>query len=286
MEYDSLRTENLSMADFKRLGSFIHERIGIRMPDHKRGMVESRLRKRLGAVSVTNYKGYCDYLFSAEGMERELPNFIDAVTTNKTDFFREPNHFTYLRERVLPGLAAGGRRQGELRFWSAACSKGDEPYTLAMVVSDYLEKNRSHLSFSILATDISTRVLEAARRAIYEEEDIAPVAMELRKRYLLRSRDRSLAQVRIVPELRRRVRFHRMNLMDKRYPIREMMDVIFCRNVIIYFDRETQDALVSRLCRYLAPGGHLFMGHSEVLNIGSLPLVSVAPTTYRKVERR
>ncbi len=274
---------NLSMADFKRLSRFIHSRIGIRMPDRKRGMVESRLRKRLNLLCLESYGRYCDYLFSPEGMESELSHFINVITTNKTDFFREAGHFRFLTETALPELCERAAPGRHLKLWSAACSKGDEPYTLAMVVGEFAETHRRHgISFSILATDISTRVLDVARKAIYEEEEIAPVAMPLRKKYLLRSRDRKKGQVRIVPELRRKVRFHHMNLMDLEYPIREAMDVIFCRNVVIYFDRATQDALMGRLCRHLAPGGYLFMGHSEVLNVKSLPLVSVAPTTYRK----
>ncbi|MBE0617407.1 MAG: methyltransferase domain-containing protein, partial [Proteobacteria bacterium] len=201
--------------------------------------------------------------------------------TNKTDFFREPQHFEYLVRAALPELVrtgAGLRRP--VAVWSAGCSTGEEPYTLAMVLAEVAE-SLPGVRYLILATDISTAVLHKAQQAVYEEERILPVAAPLRKKYLLRSRDRTRSLVRVAPELRQHVRFRMLNFMDGSFGLRESMDVIFCRNVMIYFDRETQEALLNRFCRHLAPGGYVFLGHSETINGLQVPLTQVAPTIYR-----
>jgi len=205
------------------------------------------------------------------------------VTTNKTDFFREPQHFDYLLNTAIPHLmhTSGAGLRRSLMLWSAACSSGEEPYTLAMVLEEFASRV-SGFSYLILATDISTRMVEAARRAIYPEERIAPVPMELRRKYLLRSRDPERQEVRIVPRLRERVKFRRLNFLDDDFGFREKMDIIFCRNVLIYFDKPTQHKVVDHLCRHLAPGGYLFTGHSETLSGMDLPLDQVANTVSRR----
>ena len=273
---------HLSTRDFRALARFIHGRFGIKVPDVKKGMIESRLTKRLNHLGMGSYGQYCEYLFSPEGMEQELSYFIDEVTTNKTDFFREANHFTCLVEEVLPGYMASLKAGHKLKVWSCACSRGDEPYTLAMVLSEYARCNPG-FDFSILATDISTRVLEVAKKGVYNASEIVPVPLALRKKYLLKSKDPRRHLVRIVPALRKKVVFRQLNLMDPEYRLDKAMDIIFCRNVTIYFDKETTEQLLLKLCRRLAPGGHLFMGHSEFLDCKVLPLVPVAPTVYKKV---
>lgn len=275
------RASSLGERDFARLSRFIYEEVGIKMPDSKKTMLEARLQKRLRSLGIGSFSAYCDYLFSPRGAELEMVQMIDLVTTNKTDFFREPDHFHYLTGTVLPEWQA---RHGNRIFsiWSAGCSTGEEPYTMAMVLSEYAAANPG-FTFQILATDISTRVLEKARTAIYAADRVAPVPMPLKKRYLLRSKDRSNDLVRIVPELRSRVRFRRLNFMEGDFGMREQMDVIFCRNVIIYFDRPTQEGLLNRLYRHMAPRAHIFMGHSETLNGLDVPLTMVHPTVYRKL---
>jgi chemotaxis protein methyltransferase CheR len=272
-------------ATFSRLASFIHTELGIKMTDAKRPMLQGRLQKRLRHLGLGSYEEYVKYVFSPEGMEVELYHLINAVTTNKTDFFREPRHYEVLVRQVLPHLVeqhfAGLKRK--LKVWSAACSTGEEPYTLAMVLSEF-EQRCPGFQFSVLATDISTRVLETAMAGIYDEEKIEPVPALLRKKYLLRGKDGRQGLVRIVPTLRSLVRFQRLNLMEEQYGIQEAMDVIFCRNVIIYFDRPTQEKVLNTMVRYLRPGGYLFMGHSETLNGFKIPLEPVALTVYRKVE--
>ncbi len=275
----------LSENNFKRMAAFIHTRLGIRMPPEKRIMLEGRLRKRLRTLYMDSYTQYCDYLFSPKGMDTELDYFINEVTTNKTDFFREPKHFTFLVQEAIPelinSLGAGIKR--ELRVWSSACSKGDEPYTLGMVLSEFAYRYPGFkFDYSILATDISTKMLNTAQKAVYDHEDIAPVSEELRAKYLLKSKDNKKALVRIAPELRCKVKFRRLNLMDKDFGLRELMDIIFCRNVFIYFDKKTQDDLIYRFCKHLNTGGYIFMGHSEVLHCKNVPLVSAAPAIYRK----
>ncbi|GAB6096336.1 protein-glutamate O-methyltransferase [Desulfatiferula olefinivorans] len=282
---DNFATKILSKSDFQDLGQFIYTRLGIKMPDIKRGMIESRLRKRLSALNIDSYSGYCAYLFSPEGMEKELPYFIDEITTNKTDFFREPHHFDFMLDTALPDLVQnrGAGINRKLTAWSSACSRGDEPYTLAMVLSEYA---RAHPGFdySILATDISTRVLETAVSGIYDAALIEPVPMEYRRRYLLKSRDKTKRLVRIRPELRQKVVFRRLNLMDDDFRIRQNIDILFCRNVIIYFDKPTTDRLMVKLCNKLSAGGYLFMGHSELLDCGKLPVKAVAPTIYKRID--
>jgi chemotaxis protein methyltransferase CheR len=251
------------------------------MPASKKTLLEARLQKRLRELCLDSHEEYCEYLFSPQGMEEELVNLVDVVTTNTTDFFREPRHFELLSSTVLPELFARGGSGSHVNIWSAGCSSGEEPYTLAMVLSEFSRLNPA-FSFSILATDISTQVLRMAVKAIYPENKIGPIPEEYRKRYLLRSKDRARRQVRIGPEARNRVRFRRLNFMEE-FSFEGQLDIIFCRNVGIYFDRQTQEMLFSRFCRKLVKGGYLFIGHSESLTGMNLPLEAIAPTVYRRV---
>lgn len=270
----------LSEKDFFRLSRFIQSECGIKMPVPKKVMLEARLRKRLRALGLESYEEYCDFLFSPAGMEEERLSMINVVTTNKTDFFREPRHFEYLLQSALPELMRL-RGAGTKSIWSAGCSTGEEPYTLAMVLSEFAARTPG-FNFSLLATDISTLVLERAVRGIYKEERVGPVPLEFKRKYFMRSKDRGKGLVRVAPGLRALVKFRRLNFLDHDFGMRELQDIIFCRNVIIYFDRPTQERVLGRLCRHLVPGGYLFMGHSETLSSLDLPLVSVGPMVYRK----
>lgn len=269
--------------EFRRLSDLIMSECGIKMPHSKKIMLEARLRKRLRSLGIGSFSEYCDYLFSPEGMALELLHMLDVVTTNKTDFFREPRHFEFLLEVAVPEMIRHHRAGTEraLRVWSAGCSTGEEPYTIAMVLSEFREKNPA-FDFSIEATDISTRVLETAVRGIYKAEKIEPVPSALKRKYLMASRDKAKRLVRIVPELRTCVRFRRLNFLEDDFGAGQLRDIIFCRNVIIYFERTTQEMLLKRLCDHLVPGGYLFMGHSETLSGLNTPLVSVGPMVYRK----
>jgi chemotaxis protein methyltransferase CheR len=227
---------------------------------------------------------YCDYLFSSAGQNMERVELFDAVTTNKTDFFREANHFDYLATTALPQWIQGPHAGRSFRIWSAGCSSGEEPYTMAMALSEFAEQHRSaRFDFEIIATDISTRVLDHAKTGIYHTDRIAPVPAGMRRKYLRRSKDRSSNLVRISPNLRRKVRFGRLNFMADTFRLPYTMDVIFCRNVIIYFDSDTRERLVQKFCRHLHRGGYLFLGHSESLHGFDLPLRQVASTVYVRI---
>jgi chemotaxis protein methyltransferase CheR len=271
--------DHLNKRNFDRLARFIYDYSGIKMPITKLTMLEGRLRRRLRATGIDSFDAYCSYLFEHDGIEQEAVYLIDVVTTNKTDFFREPRHFDYLRDHALPAIASAGTRN--IRVWSAACSTGAEPYTLAMELNEFVGP-RGDMNYSILATDLSTEVLEAARRGVFPDEMLEPVPVSLRRKYVLTSRDARARQSRITPALRSSVGFARLNLMDEKYPVGEPMDIIFCRNVLIYFDKPTQAKVVGRLCDRLRPGGYLFLGHSESITGFTLPLRTVANTVFMR----
>lgn len=281
MQQTGLDYETLSNRDFERLRTVIHTETGIHLGPEKKLMLEARVKRRLKALDIDSYGEYCSFLFQRGNTEREMVFLIDAVTTNKTDFYREPGHFEFLMERALPDLTARGEPGRPISIWSAGCSTGEEPYTLAIHLSEYA-RTHTGFRFRILATDISTGVLEKAQRAIYTEEVVAPVPVELRQRYLLRSKNRQERQVRVRPELRAAIEFRRLNFMDDDYGVAESMDAIFCRNVLIYFKRETQEEILRKLTRHLMPGGYLFVGHAEALHDMRLPVTPVAPSLYRK----
>jgi chemotaxis protein methyltransferase CheR len=277
----TITTEGLTETDFDRLRRVIYTECGINLGSDKRTMLEIRLRRRLRGLSFSSCSEYCDYLFSHDADRGELVHLIDAVTTNKTDFFREPGHFDYLTRSALPELA---RRKGlfrKLGVWSAGCSTGEEPYTLAMVLSEYA-RTCADFRFGILATDICTEVLAKASLGVFKSALAQPVPPEFRKKYFMRSRDPKSDLLRVVPELRALIEFRRLNFMDPDFGLAEPLDIIFCRNVIIYFDRSTQVRLLEKLTRQLATGGYFFAGHSESLQGMDLPLTPVAPSVYRK----
>ncbi len=277
-------TMTLDRRRFDRLSALITRELGIRMPPTKITMLQSRLQRRLRELQMDSLDAYEAYLFDEGGVSGELVHFFDIVTTNKTDFFREPQHFDYLTVKALPTMARGSRlgQHWNFKLWCAGCSSGQEVYTLGMVLSEYAAVHPG-FTFSMLATDISTRILQDAKRAIYTEEIIAPVPMELRRKYLLRSSDKGRQLVRVVPELRSKVKFGRLNFMDAKYGIREEFDVIFFRNVMIYFDKPTQEAVINRMCTHLRPGGHLFISHSESLTGLNVPLELVGNSVFRKI---
>ena len=271
--------DQMSRRNFAMLASYIYDYSGIKMPESKKTMLEGRLRRRLRATGTRTLDEYCDRVFAGDGLANEGLHLINAVTTNKTDFFREPAHFDYLTAKILPQFKARGIRT--VRAWSAACSTGPEPYTIAMVLDDYADTHGGP-GYGILATDLDTEVLAAARAGIYPAELVDPVPATLQRKYVMTSRDPSRRDIRITPALRSSVGFARLNLMDDRYPVGEAMHLIFCRNVLIYFDKPTQRKVVSQLVECLEPGGYLFLGHSESITGLDLPLVQVANTVFQR----
>ncbi len=272
----------LSPRSFARLAQFVTSELGIKMPDSKLSMVNSRLLRRVRDLGLNSVEEYAKYFFDpSHGHERE--QFINAITTNKTEFFREPAHFDYLTGVALPELArnAAAGFAWRVKVWSAGCSSGEEPYTLAMVLAEYAA-GRPGFDFAILGTDVSTRVLYHARAGIYQEAQIAPIPAGLLRKYVWQSRKRGEALVRIAPDLRRKITFERLNFMDEDYGFRDLFHVVFFRNVMIYFDRPTQEAVVNKICRNLAPGGYLFVGHSESLAGLDIPVKLVKTSIFRK----
>ncbi|WP_287042796.1 CheR family methyltransferase [Desulfonatronospira sp. MSAO_Bac3] len=270
----------MTQGEFKKLGEFIQAEFGIKMPPAKKTMLESRLAKRLRSLQMTSFDQYREYLFSLKGLELEMPHLVDAVTTNKTDFFREEHHFDILYNELLPHWIEKNDRGRTFMTWCAGCSSGKEPYSLAMTLEEFAGEN-SDFDYNILATDISGQVLQEARRGVYPEKDAEQIPPQLRKKYLMRSRDRRRSLIRMAPELRSRVSFRELNLMQD-FSFREKMDLIMCRNVIIYFERPVQESLFRKLCRFMHPGAYLFIGHSETLSGMDLPLQQVRPTVYKK----
>ena len=273
--------ESISAKDYARLCDLIYAEAGIHLNFEKKTMLEARVKRRLKILNIDTYSHYCDYLFGHKGLKDEISHLIDVVTTNKTDFYREPKHFDYLTAKALPDLQSRERSGRPLLIWSAGCSTGEEPYTLAMVLSEYAYTHPG-FRFRILATDISTLVLAKADRGVFTTEVFAPIPSALKLKYFMRSKDRSSNQVRVTPELRRTIEFRRLNFMDTDYGVTEKVDAIFCRNVMIYFDRPTQQRILNRLASHLCPEGYMFVGHAETLHDMNLPLKPVAPALYRR----
>lgn len=265
----------------RELGDMVTAELGIRMPAGKMSMLRSRLQRRMRMLEMDSLDEYCDYLLHSPQARAERAEFYNCVTTNKTEFYREARHFEFMESCALPTLDPGRGKAWTAQVWCAGCSSGEEAYTLAMVLSEYAAQ-RPGFDFSIMATDVSTAVLEEAQRAIYPAIRVAPVDERLRKKYLLRSRRTEDGLVRVAPELRAKATFHHLNFMDPDYGITTQFSLIFFRNVAIYFDRPTQQAVVTKLCDQLQPGGYLFIGHSESLHGMDLPLAAVGPSVYRK----
>jgi len=280
---NALFSQKIKLADFNLIRKEVYDYCGIKITPVKKQMVEGRLRRRVKALGMSSYDQYCSFVFRNGAQQNEFIHLVDAITTNKTEFFREPTHFSYLANSLLPALIQQGRQPlpRPLRIWSSACSTGQEPYSLAMELVEF-SRLRERFKFQVYATDICTKVLEAASRAVYSSEITASIPAEMKKRYLLKSRDPGSRLVRIAPEIRRLVNFRRLNLKDRDYGVKGKLDVIFCRNVIIYFDEMTQESILRKLISYLRKGGYLFMGHSESIHGMDLPVRQVIPTVYEK----
>jgi chemotaxis protein methyltransferase CheR len=267
----------LTDADFDRLRVLIQRELGVQVPPIKRAMIEGRLGRRMRETGATSVAEYCAALLDRREGDPELVHFLDAVTVNVTSFFREPQQLDRLAQKLV-AISAGARaEQREVRVWSAACSRGHEPWTLAMMLSELAPAPR----FTIFGTDISTRVLADAISAVYPEPDLDAVPAPLRARYFLRSR-RGEAVVRVAPELRQRVHFGRLNLMGPSFAMESGFDVALLRNVLIYFDSATQRAVASRVLGHVRPGGLLCVGLSESLHGHGLPATALGLGIYQK----
>ncbi len=262
--------------DFEQISQIVYRYSGIRLTSGKEELVRSRLIKRLRALGVSSFHGYLKYI-KDDRSSQELHTMIDALTTNKTSFFRENQHFEYLRNRILPELK---RHASRLRIWSAGCSSGEEPYSIAMLLQEEWSQTNPW-DIRILATDISARVLARARAGEYDKESLKDVPPAYLSKYFCSARTNSNRAYAIRDSIKRMVRFAQLNLMNE-WPMKGPFEVIFCRNVMIYFDSATQGRLVRRFYDLLVPGGHLLVGHSESLVSNSCGFKYVQPATYVK----
>jgi chemotaxis protein methyltransferase CheR len=269
--------------EFQQFRALVLQQTGIALGDSKRQLVCSRLGKRLRYYGYSTFSQYYEHLAQQDPEGQELLRMINAITTNKTDFFREAHHFDFLRSGLLPAMlteaGVGGARR--LRIWSAGCSSGEEPYSIAVTVLEGLPRPWAW-DVRILASDIDTEMLAKGREGVYTEDRLSTVPTDMRERYFLRGRGTREGLVCVRPEVRDLVTFRRINLREESWPIRTQFDCIFCRNVIIYFDRTLQEGLVSRFLELLKPGGYLFLGHSESLLGMRLGLKYMGNTVYQK----
>jgi len=270
----------LADADYEFLRQLIYQRTRIHLGPDKRVLVTTRLAKRLRDHGLEDYRAYCDLLRSPRG-EEELQFLIDRISTNHTHFFRELKHFDFLGDTVIPQWRAGPRRAEPFRIWSAASSTGEEAYSIAIYLAEHFAPAESG-RWQIEGTDISTRVLEIAQRGIYETEKLNGVAPDVLRRHFQRGVNEWAGHLRVKDELRKRVNFQHLNLLAGSYPFERQFDLIFCRNVMIYFDRPTQETLVRSLDEKLVAGGHLLVGHSESLSGVKHGLKLILPAIYVK----
>ncbi len=276
----NIRYQQLNDGLFQKFSDLVYEKTGIFLKPEKKELLNARLGKRLRATGISSFKQYYEYVINDRSGD-ELVHLIDNVSTNFTSFFRENSHFEILSSTVLPAFVKEGRgKNKEILLWSSASSSGEEPYTMAMVVEDFVSRHPG-MRYRIMATDISTRVLAQAKRGVYADERVTKVPTPFLKKYFQKGVGNSDGYVKVKDELRRMVHFDRFNLMGD-FPWRAAIDVIFCRNVMIYFNRETQQDLVSKFHEALTPGGYLFIGHSESISGLKHNFTQVDATAYMK----
>jgi len=268
---NNLYYQQLNQEDFDFIRSIVYKESGIKLSDMKKALVQSRLLRRMREVGINSYDQYCAFL--RENYDEEIENLINCITTNKTEFFREREHFTILQRIVEQELS-----HKNITVWSAGCSTGEEAYSIAIVL---LESN-FHKQFTIIATDIDTKVLETAKQGIYPLEAVQTLDINLLKKYFLKGKDEYAGYAKVKNFLKEKILFQHLNLLDERYILRGHFDIIFCRNVMIYFDREVQAKVLKKFYDYLPKGGYLFLGYAEAVVSSNLPFHYVAHSVYQK----
>ncbi|SFM50337.1 CheR family methyltransferase [Thermodesulforhabdus norvegica] len=272
---------------FRKFSALVYETAGIHLHEGKKALLQARLSKRLRATGIKTFKEYYDFITKPENVA-EFIHFLDAISTNLTYFFREEQHFRFLESRALPEIVEVKKKEGSrrVRMWSAGCSTGEEPYSIAMCVLEFFEKKTPEIrwDFKLLATDISTRVLQTAIRGLYSKEKVERVPAPLRTKYFKKVQGSNAGEYvyEVAPILKEVTVFRRLNLKDP-YPFHGPFEVIFCRNVMIYFDKPTQQELIQRMTSYLSPGGYFMVGHSESLAGLSHGLKYIQPAVYKKL---
>ncbi len=275
-------TGGLSQQDYERIRKLVYDKTGINLGDHKQQLVRARLGRRLRRGHFNSYRDYYEHI-RKDNSGCELNALIDAISTNTTHLFRERQHFDFLAQTLQKRCAENAHRPGtgNLRIWSAGCSSGEEPYSIAMIVDDVL-RERHGCDWRLLATDISTRVLERAHAGIFDTHCLETVPAPFRQRYFTKCHGHDSTHVQIAPALRQKITFARFNLMTEQFPFRNGFDFIFCRNVMIYFDRSTQQTLVAKFAEHLRPAGYLLIGHAESLNNITHTLRYIRPAVYQR----
>ena len=273
----------LSDSEFAELVKIIYDKTRIQMSNHKRALVTSRLSKRLRTLHMDSFREYIDFVKNAK--DEELTNFVNAVTTNKTDFFRENKHFEYMKSTFLPNWEKNFKdgKVKNLRIWSAACSTGEEPYTIQMTLHEYFGANYDRYDIKVLASDIDTNVLAHGRAGIYREESVEPIQDNILRKYFLKGTGDKEGLYKVKDVLKKNLFFRQLNFKDEDFDIHTQFDLIFCRNVIIYFDKEFQKELFNKFHRYLKEDSLVFIGHSETLFGVSDKFKYVASNIYKKI---
>jgi len=264
--------------DFMKIAALVHGEAGIVLPDSKANLVYSRLAKRLRAIGLRSFRDYCALVETDEGAgERQA--LIAAMTTNVTKFFREPHHFEHLKDHVLPRLVAAARRGERVRLWSAACSSGEEPYSIALTLLQAMPDASKH-DVLVLASDIDPDMIARGEAGTYPAARLADIPPNMRGKAIETNRAGTELRFGFTDEVRKLVRFRQLNLL-REWPMRGAFDIIFCRNVMIYFDQQTQDAIWTRFARQMKPESYLYIGHSERIATDALPFELAGQTTYR-----
>jgi chemotaxis protein methyltransferase CheR len=271
---------SITEKEFHLFQDIIYRQTGIQMTEKKRNLVVARLSKRLRALNLSNFSEYYEYLTTSSNASDELNNLINRITTNKTDFFREKHHFDFLVNEIFPSFLDTARKSGmrRLRIWSAGCSSGEEPYSIAMTVADFFKDERGW-DLKILATDLDTDILMKASKGVYSSQQITPVPINYLSKYFVRTSQ----GYEVSPQIKSMIAFRKLNLMDPSFPMKKPFDIIFCRNVMIYFDEETRKDLVIKYHNHLNDIGYMFVGHSESLMYMKHLFKFLKHTVYIKV---
>ena len=272
----------LSMEEFDLIRKLVYDRFGIHLNEQKKSLVVERLQKTLRTGQFESFRAYYDYVIR-DRSGKALLELVDRISTNHTHFFREKDHFVFMQTTWLPALKKAAQTAGrkkDIRIWSAGCSSGEEPYTIAMLLADQFEMDGSGWDIGILATDISTTVLEKAQSGLYSDTQLEQVPDVFKRKFFRPSGEGLYTVTNAIKEL---VMFRRLNLMNKEYPFKGQFQIIFCRNVMIYFDEPVRNELLQRYHRYLEPDGYLFIGHSESIGRDNKYFRFIRPAIYQKI---
>jgi chemotaxis protein methyltransferase CheR len=280
MPHTSSSMMAISDKEFAGLRDLIHQRFGINLTEQKRSLLVGRLQKLMRTLGFNSFSQYIEYL-TQDKSEQGLSELVDLISTNHTYFNREKDHFDYFSETAFPTIVENLKRQNrrDLRVWCAGSSTGEEPYTLIMLMMEHLGNDYKNWDAGLLATDISDRALSVARAGVYPRDRVEQLPANLRNKYFTPADHGYLA---VKEQVKKEVTYRRFNLMNTQFPFKKPFQIIFCRNVMIYFDQPTRDALVTRFHKFIEPGGYLFIGHSETLGRTQTLFRYLEPALYQK----